>query len=51
MMFDVPFMTEQQLPVQVLVAWCLHAGAIQSPGQSTIVCEVSSGLTGQRWVL
>lgn len=45
----VPFVAEQQLPVQVLVAGCLHWGTVQPPGLNALLTAlICCGLTGQR---
>lgn len=46
----VPFVAEQQLPVEVLVAGCLRWGAVQLPGLSALVVQVCCGLSEQCWV-
>lgn len=43
----VPFMAEQQLPVQVLVARTFRRGAVQLPGLTKLITVVCCGLTGQ----
>lgn len=44
----IPFMAEQQFPVQVLVARCLYWGTVQFPGLKDLVtAAVCCGLTGQ----
>lgn len=46
----VPFVAEQQLPVEVLVIWCLSRGAVQLPGLSAFVIQVCCVLSEQCWV-
>lgn len=46
----VPFVAEQQLPVEVLVAGCLRWGAVQLPGLSALVVQICCGLSEQCWV-
>lgn len=43
----VPFVAEQQLPVEVLVTGCLGRGTVQFPGLSALVIKVCHGLSGQ----
>lgn len=46
----VPFVAEQQLPVEVLVTGCLSWGAVQLPGLSALVVQVCCGLSEQCWL-
>lgn len=43
----VPFVAEQQLPMEVLVTGSLGWGTVQFPGLSTLVIKVCRGMSGQ----